>query len=151
MNKATITVVLEYSNFANVLSLRLVAELPEHTEINNDGINLVDRMRLRYGLIHSLESVELEVLIIYIKTHYANCFIIPSKLALDTLILFLQKPNDNFCLCIDYLGYNNLTIKNCYILPLIGKSLNRLRWAKEFIKLDLTGSYYLITICKSDK
>lgn len=39
-------------------------------------------------------------------------------------ILFDKKPDGNFCLCIDYQGLNNLTIKNYYPLPLIGKTLD---------------------------
>ena len=36
----------EYSNFSNVFSLDSAAELPEHIEINNHPINLLDNKQL---------------------------------------------------------------------------------------------------------
>ena len=61
-----------------------------------------------------------------------NGFIWPSKFPTDTLIFFVEKPNGSLRLCVDDWGYNNITIKNRYPLPLIGDFLNWLRQAKQF-------------------
>ena len=87
----------------------------------------------------------------YIKTNLANGFIWPSKLPTSTLILFIKKPDGSFRLYIDYWGLNNLTIKNRYLLPFIGKSLDRLGQAKRFIQLDLTSAYHQMRIKEADK
>ena len=41
-DKALTKVPSEYPDFADVISLKLVAELPKHMEINNHAIELVD-------------------------------------------------------------------------------------------------------------
>lgn len=51
---------------------------------------------------------------------------------------------------VDYQGLNNLTIENQYPVPLISKSLDRLGWAKWFIKLDLYSVYHRIKIWEND-
>ncbi len=73
-------------------------------------------------------------------------FIQPSKSLAGALILFDKKLDNSLCLCIDYQGLNNLTIKNQYPLPLISKSLDRLGWAKQFTQLDLTSVYHRMRI-----
>ena len=95
--------------------------------------------------------MELEILKTYIKTNLVNSFIGPSKSPTGALILFIRKKNGSFWLCIDYWGLNNLTIKNWYPLPLIGKSLDRLGRAKRFTQLDLTNAYHWIQIQEGDK
>ena len=66
-------------------------------------------------------------------------------------MLFDWKPDGNLCLCVDYRGFNNITIKNRYPLPLIGESLDRLGQAKRFTQLDLTNAYYWMRICEDDE
>ena len=68
----------------------------------------------------------------YIKANLASNFIRPSKSPAGTLILFVLKKDDSLRLCVDYRGLNNLIIKNRYLLPLIGKSLDCLGRAKHF-------------------
>ena len=51
----------------------------------------------------------------------------------------------------DYRGFNNLTIKNRYLLSLISESLDQLGQAKRFTQLDLTSAYYRIKIKEDDK
>ena len=41
-NEALTSIPTEYSDFANVFSLKLALELPEHTGINEHAIKLVD-------------------------------------------------------------------------------------------------------------
>ena len=74
--------------------------------------------------------MELEILKVYIKTNLANGFIRPSKSPAGPLILFDQKSDSFFQLCVNYRGLNNLMIKNQYPLPLIGELLDRLGRAR---------------------
>ena len=122
----------KYSNFSNVFSADSATELPEHTRINNYPINLLDNKQLPYGLIYSLEPMELEMLKTYIETNLACDFIKLFKFFASTSILFIQKKDGSLHLCIDYQELNNLTIKNCCLLPLIGESLDCLSYAKHF-------------------
>ena len=141
-----VTVPAEYSNFADVFLEELTNVLPWQTGANEHAIELEKGKQPPYGPIYSLEPVELETFKIYIKTNLANGFIRALKLLAGALILFVRKPNGSLCLCVNYHWLNNLTIKNRYPLPLIGKFLDWLSQAKQFTQLDLTSVYYWIRI-----
>ena len=112
---------------------------------------MLDNKQPPYGLIYSLERVELETLKTYIEANLASGFIRPSQSPAGALILFVRKKNSSLRLCVDYQGLNNLTIKNCYPLPLIGESLNCLGCAKRFTQLDLTNAYHQMRIREGDE
>ena len=149
--KALIKVSAEYSDFADVFSPHLATELLEHTEINTHAIDLEEGNQPPYGSIYSLKPVELETLKIYIENNLANGFIRPSKSPADAPILFDKKPNRSFRFCVNYWGLNNITIKNRYPVPLVGKSLDCLGRAKQFTQLDMTSAYHQMRIKEGDK
>ena len=150
-DEAPTEVPAEYSDYSDVFSVENAAELRENTGINKHAIKLEEGKQPLFGLIYSLEPVELETLKIYIETNLANGFIQPFKSLAEAPILFDRKPDGSLYLCVDYYGFNNITIKNRYPLPLIGKSLDRLGRAKRFTQLDLTNAYYRIRICEGDE
>ncbi len=131
-DKAPTEIPSEYADYADVFSVDLAMELPENTGINEHVIELVEGKQSPYGPIYSLSLVELETLKTYIETHLKTGFIRPSKSHTGSPILFDKKIDGSFCLCLDYQGLNNLTIKNWYPLPQIGESLDRLSRAKRF-------------------
>ena len=141
----------EYLDFADDFSSDLTSKLPEHIGINDHAIELVEGQQPPYGPIYSLRPVELKTLKAYIETNLANGFIRPSKSPAGAPILFTQKSDGSLRLCVDYQGLNYLTIKNRYLLLLIGESFDRLGRAKRFTQLDLTNTYHRMRICKEDK
>ena len=150
--EAPIKVPVEYSDFADVFSPNLASGLPEHTGINDHAIELVEGYQQPpYGPIYNLGLVELETLKAYIETNLANGFIRPSKSPAGAPILFDRKSDGSLRLCVDYRDLNNLTIKNRYPLPLIGKSLDRLGRAKRFTQLNLTSAYHRMRIREGDE
>ncbi len=66
-------------------------------------------------------------------------------------ILFILKSNDRLRLCVNYRNLNAITIKNCYSLPLITKTLDRLCEAKRFMVLNLKNVYHRIWIKRDNK
>ena len=132
-NEAPTEVLVEYSDYSNVFSTENAAELSENTGMNKHAIELEEDNQPPFGPIYSLRPVELKMLKTYIKINLANSFIHPSKSPMRALILFDRKLDGSFCLCVDYWGFNNITIKNWYSLPLIGESLDWLGWARSFI------------------
>ena len=116
----------KYSDFTNVFSKEKALVLPKCNKLNEHVINLENGKQSSYGPIYSLGPVELETLMTYIKIHLKIGFNQPSKSPADTFILFDKKPDGSLCLCVDYRGLNNLTIKNRYPLLLISESLDRL-------------------------
>lgn len=141
----------KYLNYSNVFSSDSATELHKYIGINDHSINLIDNKQLSYYLVYSLRLMELETLRTYIKINLANGFIKPSKLLTSAPIIFFHKKDDSFQLYVNYQDLNNLTIKNQYPLPLIGKSLNYLGYTKCFIHLNLTNVYHQIQIQESDK
>ena len=123
-NKAPTKVLAEYSDYNDVFSAEYAAELLENTGINEHAIKLKKDKQPPFGPIYSLRLINLETLKTYIKTNLANGFIRPSKSPTGALILFDGKLDRSFRLSMDYWGFNNLTIKNQYLLLLIGKSLD---------------------------
>ena len=103
---------MKYSNYNNVFLTENVEEYPENTKINEHIIKLEESKQLFFGPIYSLDLIELETLKTYIKTNLANSFIWSLKFPTDILILFNWKLDGSFCFCIDYRGFNNITIKN---------------------------------------
>ncbi len=121
-------------------------ELSENTSLNEHVIELVEEKQPPYGPIYALSPVELETLKTYIKTHLKTGFIRPSKSPTGAPILFDKKSNSSLHLCVDHRGLKNLTIKNRYLLLLIGEALDRLGRAKRFTQLDLTSAYHRMKI-----
>ncbi len=150
-DKALTKIPAKYSDYADVFSSDLAIELPENTGMNKHVIELIEGKQPPYGPIYALSPVELETLKTYIKTHLKTRFIQPSKSPAGASILFDKKPDGSLCLCVNYWGLNNLTSKNQYPLPLIGKSLDRLGRAKRFTQLDLTSAYHQIRIREGDE
>ena len=66
-------------------------------------------------------------------------------------IFFMPKKDGGLRLCVDYWGLNAVTVRNQTPLPLIGKTLDRLRRSKVFTKLDLKDAYHRIRIRKGDE
>ena len=110
--KAPTKIPAKYLDFADIFPLDLVSELPEHTEINNHAIKLVDDQQSPYKPIYSLGPVELEILTAYIEINLANGFIKPSKFPAGAPILFDWKSDSSLRLCVNYRGLNNPMIKN---------------------------------------
>ena len=101
MSKET-EISVKYSNFSNVFFLDSAAELPEHTGINNQLINLLDNKQPPDGPIYSLGPVKLEMLKTYIKANLASNFIRAFKSPAGAPILFVQNKDDSLHLCIDF-------------------------------------------------
>ena len=150
-DEAPIEVAAEYSDYSDVFLAENAAELLEITRMNEYAIKLEKGKQPPFGPIYSLGLVELEALKTYIETNLANGFIRPSNSPAKASILFNRKPDRSFRLCVDYWGLNNITIKNRYVLPLIGESLDRLGRAKQFTQLDLTNAYHRMRIREGDE
>ena len=95
--------------------------------------------------------MELETLKVYIETNLANGFIRLSKPPADAPILFDRKSDGSLRLCVNYHDFNNLIIKNWYLLLLIGESLDKLGRARQFTQLDLTSVYHQMRIREGNK
>ena len=120
-NKASTKIPAEYSDYNNVFSTKNTVELLENIGINEHAIKLEEDKQPSFRSFYSLGPVKLETLKTYIKTNWTNGFILLSKSLARAPISFDKKPDGSLYLYVDYQGLNNITIKNQYPLPLIGK------------------------------
>ena len=111
-NKAPIEIPAKYSDNSDVFSAEHAAELLENIRINKHAIKLVEGKQPSFEPIYSLRLVELKTLKTYIGTNLANGFIRSFKSPAGAPILFDRKPDRSLHLCVNYWGFNNLTIKN---------------------------------------
>ncbi len=123
-DKAPTEIPAKYSDYADVFSSDLVMELLENTGMNEHAIELIEGKQPPYRPIYAFSPVELETPKAYIETHLKTGIIRPFKSPAGTPILFDKKPDSSLCLCVNYWGLNNLTIKNQYPLPLIREALD---------------------------
>lgn len=65
-------------------------------------------------------------------------------------MLFQKKKDGTFCLCIDFRGLNQCTIKNKYPIPRINELLDRLSGSLYFSKIDMRSGYYQVRIKEED-
>ena len=107
------------------------------------SIPLKDGFTPPFGPIYSLSHVELEALKAWLEDNLSNGFICASSSPAGAPILFVKMSDDSLCLCVDYRGLNESTIKNRYPL-LLRETLLRLQRAKYYTKLDVRGAYNLI-------
>ena len=66
-------------------------------------------------------------------------------------MLFIKKKLNLLRLYIDYKKFNEIIIKNNYLLLLFSKILKRFVYAKHFIKINIRNAYYKIRIRKNNK
>ena len=62
----------------------------------------------------------------------------------------MKKKDGSMRLCVDYHGFNALTIKNKYPLPRIDELFDQLNGAWYFTKIDLRSGYHQVRIRTQD-
>jgi len=133
----------EYWDFQDVFQERGKGQLPEHQPWDHK-ISLKSGTQPAFKPIYPLSEKEHEALQEYIDKNLEWGYIRPSTSPAGYPILFVPKKNGKLQLCVDYCQLNDITIKNCYLLPLISELQDRLRKARYFTKLDLHKGYYLV-------
>jgi hypothetical protein len=140
----------KYHAYLDVFSKEDADKLPPHRPYDH-SIDLEPGTQPPFGPLYTLSEVELKALRDWLDENLAKGFIQPSKSPAGAPILFVKKKDGSLRLCVDYRGLNKISVKNRAALPLIGESLDRLRRAKVFSKLDLRGAYNLVRIKKGDE
>jgi len=112
----------------------------------NHNINLLLSKESFYESLYSLFKKELNILQKYLLKNLALGKICKFISLVNASMLFVLKSDNNLRLCVNYLNFNVITIKNKCSLSLIKKTLNRLINVVYFTKLDLKNAYYRIRI-----
>src|SRR5271156_3561272 len=62
-----------------------------------------------------------------------------------------QKKDGSLRLCVDFRALNKVTVKDCYLLPLISDLLNSPAPARIYTKIDLKHAYHLVRIAEGNE
>ena len=101
--------------------------------------------------MYSMSATELQEIHKWIEENLFKGFIRASSSSCASPILFVKKKDGSLRLCVDYRALNDITIKDRYPLPRIEETLNQIRGAKYFTRLDLRSAYNLIRIKDGDE
>ena len=148
--KREVSVPEQYRDFAGVFSTEAAGLLPDHHAMEH-RIDLEPGSQPPYGPVYALSEKELEVLREYLDASQAKGWIRRSTSPAGAPIMFVPKKGGGLRLCVDYRGLNRITIKNRTPLPLISETLDRLRRARRFTKLDLKDAYHRLRIREGDE
>ena len=75
-----------------------------------------------------------------------------SKSPMASLFFFVKKKDSSTLRPVqDYQSLNDMTVKNCYPLPLISELVDKLKGAHYFTKLDVHWGYNNIRIREGDE
>ncbi|GJY30548.1 putative reverse transcriptase domain-containing protein [Tanacetum coccineum] len=77
-------------------------------------------------------------------------FIRPSSSPWGAPVLFVNKKDESFCMCIDYRELNKLTVKNHYPLPRIDDLFDQLQGSSVYSKIDLRSGYHQLRVREED-
>lgn len=139
-----------YSSFQSLFEDREPGVLPPHRPFDH-AIPLEPDAKIPFGPLYTLSQTELQALREYIDDNLKKGFIRRSESPAGAPVLFVPKKDGTLRLCVDYRALNKVTIKNRCPLPLISETLDRLRTARYFTKLDLKGAYNLVRVASGDE
>ena len=125
-------------------------KLPLHRYVDH-AIPLLDNKKPPMGWMYSMSDSELQEVRKWIEENLSKGFIKASSSSCASPILFVKKKDGSLRLCVDYRALNDITIKDGYPLPWIEETLNQIRGARYFTRLDLRSAYNLIRIKEGDE
>ena len=140
----------EYYEFASLFSWEESDKLPSHRPYNHI-IPLISDKELPKEPLYNMSHDELQVLQKYLKDHLSTGFICVSSSLAASSVIFVKKPEGELCLCVNYHGLNNLTVKNQYSLPLIWETLNLMTSSVIFTKLNIIAAFNKLRMTEREK
>ncbi len=87
----------------------------------------------------------------YLNENLSKDFIQVNHFQTIIFVLFIKKLKEELCFCVNYQDLNAITVENQYSLSLISETLNRLTWAKIFIKLNIIFAFNRLQIKEEDE
>ncbi|KAG1930496.1 retrotransposable element [Pimephales promelas] len=139
-----------YRAFQDVFNKQLATTLPPDRPWDC-VIDLLPGAMLPHSKIYPLSIPEQKAMEKYIEEALQQGYIRPSTSPAASSFFFVGKKDGGLRPCIGYRILNQSTVKFRYPLPLVPASLEQIRDAQIFTKLDLRSAYNLIRIRKGDE
>jgi hypothetical protein len=114
---------LVYFFFKDICDKRALDQLPPRRTVINHKIKLTQANNLSYSPLYQITTEKLLAIKEYLLKNLYKGFIVPSSSFFASPVLFVAKPNNSLCFCVDYRKLNSLTKKDQHLLSLINKTL----------------------------
>ncbi len=144
------TIPSDYAAFQDVFCKQASTRLPPHRPWDC-AIDLLPGTKLPKGRVYPLSILEYKAMEDYIQEARRQESIQPSTSPATSSCFFVGKKDGGLRPCIDYSTLNSQTVKLPYSLPLFPATLEELRGACIFSKLDLRSPYNLIRIWEGNE
>ncbi|GKC31889.1 putative reverse transcriptase domain-containing protein, partial [Tanacetum coccineum] len=99
---------------------------------------------------YRLASFEMKELSDQMQELFEKGFTRPSSSPWGALVLFVNKKDRSFRVCIDYQELNKLTVKNHFPLPRIDNLFDQLQGSSVYSKIDLRSGYHQLKVHEED-
>ncbi len=145
-----------YHEFLNVFDHTMTEKLPFLKEEGTDHWIKLEEIDKKESKVpwDSLYNMTKEKLLMLCKTLTEllnKQFIQVSNSFAAASVLFIQKSEGKLQFCVNYCGLNWITQKNHYFLSLIYETLQNIRQAQWYIKLNVIAAFHKIQIAAENK
>ncbi len=145
-----------YHEFLNVFDHTMTEKLPFlRREDTDHQIELKEmnekESKVLWGSLYNMTREKLLVLHKTLTELLNKQFIQVSNSSAAVFVLFIQKSEDELQFCVNYYDLNWITQKNCYPFLLIYETLQNIRQAQWYIKLNVIVTFHKIWIVTEDK
>ncbi len=145
-----------YHEFLDVFNRTMTEKLsPLKGEDTDHQIELEEvnekESKVPWGPLYNMTREELLVLRKTLTELLNKQFIQVSNSSAAAPVLFIQKSEGELQFCVNYCGLNWITWKDRYSLSLIYETLQNIRWAQWYIKLNVIVAFHKIWIAAEDK
>ncbi len=140
-----------YHSFRDLFSKDNFDKLPERKPWDH-AIKLIPNAKSILDCkVYPLNRNEQEQLDKFLNENLESGRIRPSKSPFASPFFFVKKKDGTLRPVQDYHKLNEMTIKNCYPLPLISELIDKLCGTKYFMKLDVCWGYNNVQIKEGDE
>ncbi len=145
-----------YHEFLNVFDHTMTEKLPPlRGEDTDHQIELKEmnekESKVFWGPLYNMTKEKLLVLCKTLTELLNKQFIWVSNSFAAVSVLFIQKSEDELQFCVNYCDLNWITQKNHYSLSLIYETLQNIRQAQWYIKLNVITAFHKIWIAAEDE
>jgi hypothetical protein len=140
----------EYHDFLSIFSEEEAKALPPRRYVDH-AIPLIEGGKPPFGRMYSMSDNDLKELKLWIEENLAKSFIRASSSSAASPIIIVRRPGSAPRICVDYRALNDITIKDRHPLPRIEETLNQIRGARYFTKIDLRRYFHQIRIQEGDE
>ena len=130
---------INYYNYANVFDRSQANILSSHRFYNHKlkFAERADKNILLKSRIYSILNYKLEQIKKYLNEHLKKKFIIFNYASFASLVLFIEKSNNELKFYVNYRKLNVIIKRNRYFISLIDEILIKIQGCKYFIRLNI--------------